>query len=76
MKKRIHYFTIRVAFDKPCTAGLALRAVREDGGIDAGRGAGSHYPTQYEDSEPGEFWVRSIKPMPGPVTRHRTPRWW
>jgi hypothetical protein len=55
VKKRTHQFVITVTFDKPCTAAMALREVKDDGGIDAGGDV--HYTTQYEDSEPGTFKV-------------------
>lgn len=62
MKKCTHQFVISVTFDKPCTRELALRELRDDGGIDAG-GGHSHYCTQYDDHEPETFRVRSIKPQ-------------
>jgi hypothetical protein len=62
MKQRSHQFVINVTFNKPCTRALALRELRDDGGIDAGGGV--HYTTQREDHEPETFKVRSIRPIP------------
>jgi hypothetical protein len=53
--KRVHTFVLSVSFDKSCNRRLALREVRDTI-------YGHHYCTQYDEAEPGEFRIRSIKP--------------
>jgi hypothetical protein len=57
MKAKIHTFTIKVRFDKKCTSAHAIREVRDNI-------HGNFYPMQMEDTDPGEFWVRAIRPLP------------
>lgn len=57
MKTRTHKFEMTVTFNKPCTAKVALREMRDDGDINAD----THYCTQYDQAEPETFRVRSIK---------------
>lgn len=64
-KQRTHKFVINVTFGTPCTRAVALRNVRNDGGIGAGKDGGVHYCTQYDPSEPAMFNVRSVKPYRG-----------
>lgn len=53
---RSHTLQITVTMDKPCTATHALREVRDTI-------YGTFYPTQYEDNDPGEYRVRSIRKL-------------
>lgn len=62
MNRRTHSFVINVTFDKPCSKSFALRAVKDDGGIDV-RG-GEHYTTVWNDGEPETFKVRSVRHPP------------
>jgi hypothetical protein len=57
-KTKRHIFTVAVKMDKHCSRALALRNVRDEL-----RGQ-NFYPVQYEDHEPGEFWIRSIRLAP------------
>jgi len=57
MKTRRHTVLLTVTFDKKCTRALALRELRDTI-------HGTEYCTQLEDHEPGEFSIRSIKPVP------------
>lgn len=53
-KQRTHRFVLTITMDKPCSAKLALREARDTI-------YGQHYCTQFNDHEPGEFRVRSIR---------------
>lgn len=53
MKRQTHKFTVTVRFDRKCTESHAIREVRDCI-------HGTFYPTQRDDSEPGEFRVRTF----------------
>lgn len=53
-KQRSHTVLVTVSFDKACTRAVALRELKDTI-------HGNEYCTQFEDSEPGEYRVRSVK---------------
>ena len=54
MTSKTHTVMVTVTFDKPCTKKVALRELRDTI-------HGKNYCTQYKDSEPGEYTIRSVK---------------
>lgn len=54
-KQRTHVVTMRVTFDKPTGVKAAADAVRDCI-------HGEFYPTQFDDSQPGSFKVKSVRP--------------
>lgn len=60
MKSRTHTVMVTVTFDKPCTRRIALRELKDTI-------HGNEYCTQFEDSEPGEYRVRTVKMAPEKV---------
>jgi hypothetical protein len=52
--RRTHTFEITITMDRECTVEHALRELRDTI-------HGEFYPTQRDDTEPGKFWVQSIR---------------
>lgn len=57
MKTKRHTVLLTFTFDKACTRKLALREIRDTI-------YGTQYCSQFEKHEPGEFVIRSIRPLP------------
>ena len=56
-KQRTHTALVKVTFDKPCSRKLALRELKDTI-------HGNEYCTQFDDSEPGEYRVKSVQLAP------------
>jgi hypothetical protein len=53
-KSKRHQFVITLSFDKPCTAAHALAEAKDCF-------HGNFYPTQHDDRDPGEGWIKGIR---------------
>lgn len=62
MKQRRHTFTVTVTFDRACTRATALREARDNI-------HGQHYCAPYEDKDPDEFRIRSVRLAPRKAVR-------
>lgn len=56
-KSRTHSFIVTITTDKQCPRKVALREIRDVI-------YGQHYCTPYEDDEPEEFRIRSVRSAP------------
>lgn len=63
-KQRKHTLLITITMDRPCTAGHAAREVKDCI-------HGTFYPTAYEDGDPEEFRVASIRMPPAVPLRNK-----
>lgn len=54
MKSKMHTVLVTVSFDKPCSRKIALRELKDTI-------HGNEYCTQFDESEPGEYHVRTVR---------------
>lgn len=54
MKSRVHEVLVKIRFDAPISRGRAVAEIRDNI-------HGTFYPTQWEDNDPGEFKISSIR---------------
>jgi len=55
--KKTHQVTISIRSDKPCDKSHAIEMVKDSI-------HGTFYPFQYDDRDPGEFTIRSVRGTP------------